>query len=75
MAKGSRNRASSSTSGGCRWGTTRLGRPAGPVTALYDGQVYRGNPRDIPLTAHAQIQLEIGTPLVAPVSITWPAGL
>jgi hypothetical protein len=31
------------------------------VVALYDGKVYRGNPRDIPLTAHAQIQLDIGT--------------
>jgi hypothetical protein len=31
--------------------------------------------RNIPLTAHAQIQLEVGTPLVAPVSITWPSGL
>jgi hypothetical protein len=37
--------------------------------------VYQGNPRNIPLTAHAQIQLEVGTPLVAPVSITWPSGL
>jgi hypothetical protein len=37
--------------------------------------VYRGNPRSIPLTAHAQIQLEVGGPLVAPVSITWPGGL
>ena len=29
----------------------------------------------IPLTAHAQIQLEVGTPLVAPEKITFPAGL
>ena len=31
----------------------------GPVTALYNGQVFRGNPRDIPLTKHAQIPLEM----------------
>jgi hypothetical protein len=37
--------------------------------------VYRGNPRDIPLNKHAQIQLEVGTPLVAPESISWPSGL
>jgi hypothetical protein len=37
--------------------------------------VFRGNPRDIPLTRHAQIQLEIGRPLVAPVAISFPAGL
>jgi hypothetical protein len=45
------------------------------VVALDNGQVYRGNPRDIPLTAHAQIQLEVGTPPVAPETITFPAGL
>lgn len=45
------------------------------VTALYNGKVYQGNPRDIPLNARAQIQLEIGTPLIAPESITWPSGL
>jgi hypothetical protein len=37
--------------------------------------VYRGNPRDIPLNAHAQIQLEVGAPLVSPESITFPNGL
>jgi len=56
-------------------GPAQVGPVRGHLTAIYDGQVYRGNPRGIPLTAHAQIQLEIGTPLVAPVSITWPVGL
>ncbi|HTS99185.1 MAG TPA: hypothetical protein VMI33_21470 [Streptosporangiaceae bacterium] len=56
-------------------GDDQVGPARGPVTALYNGQAYRGSPRDIPLTAHAQIQLEVGTPLVAPESITWPAGL
>jgi hypothetical protein len=45
------------------------------VTALYDGKVYQGNPRDIPLNAHAQIQLEVGKPLIAPQHITFPSGL
>jgi hypothetical protein len=45
------------------------------VVALYNGQVFQGNPRDIPLTAHGQIQLEVGTPLVAPEKITFPNGL
>jgi hypothetical protein len=45
------------------------------VTALYNDQVFRGNPRDIPLTKHAQIQLDVGRPLVAPVVIRFPAGL
>jgi hypothetical protein len=45
------------------------------VVALYNGRVYQGNPRNIPLTAHAQIQLEVGTPLVGPEQITFPSGL
>jgi hypothetical protein len=45
------------------------------LTALLNGRVYRANPRDIPLTAHAQIQLEVGRPLVVPVAMTFPAGL
>ena len=45
------------------------------MVAIYNGQVFKGSPRDIPLTAHAQIQLEVGTPLVAPEKITFPAGL
>ena len=61
------------------WGqklsSTKVGPVGGPVTALYNGQVFRGNPRDIPLTKHAQIQLEVGRPLVAPVAISFSAGL
>ena len=56
-------------------GPDQAGQAKGHVTALYNGKVYQGNPRDIPLNAHAQIQLEVGTPLVAPESITWPSGL
>jgi hypothetical protein len=56
-------------------GTDRVGPAAGHVVALYNGQVYQGDPRDIPLNAHAQIQLEVGTPLIAPEQITFPSGL
>jgi hypothetical protein len=56
-------------------GPDQAGPAKGHVTALYNGKVYRGNPRDIPLNKHAQIQLEVGTPLVAPESISWPSGL
>jgi hypothetical protein len=45
------------------------------VTAFYNGQPVEGNPRQIPLTAHAQIRLDVGRPLVAPVSIAFPQGL
>jgi hypothetical protein len=34
-----------------------------------------GQPRDIPLNAHAQIQLEVSTPLIAPETITWRSSL
>ena len=48
-----------------------VGPASGHVTVLVNGKVFRGNPRDVPLTKHAQIQLEVGTPLVAPESISW----
>jgi len=56
-------------------GPAQVGPATGRVVALYNGEVYRGNPRDIPLTAHAQIQLDVGTPLIAPQPVTFPAGL
>ena len=56
-------------------GPGQVGPAKGHVTAIYNGKLYQGNPRDIPLTAHAQIQLEVGAPLVAPESIRWPSGL
>jgi len=56
-------------------GRDRVGPARGLVTVLFDGRVFTGNPRQIPLLAHAQIQLEVGKPLVAPERITFPASL
>jgi hypothetical protein len=56
-------------------GPGQVGPARGHVTAIYNGRAYQGNPRDIPLNAHAQIQLEVGKPLIGPTSITWPGGL
>ena len=56
-------------------GPDQVGPDTGKVTAFYDGKHYEANPRDIPLHAHAQIQLDVGTPLVAPEHITFPSGL
>ena len=53
----------------------QVGPVNGHVVAIYNGQVYTGNPRNIPLTAHAQIQLQVGTPLVAPEQVTNWGGL
>ena len=55
--------------------TPDRGPAKGKVTALVDRKVWLGDPRDIPLKAHAQIQLEVGTPLVAPVRISNWSGL
>ena len=61
------------------WGQSlspeQVGPARGPVTALFNGRVYEGSPRQIPLLAHAQIQLEVGKPLIAPERITFPEGL
>jgi hypothetical protein len=56
-------------------GSGQVGPASGHVTAIYNGRVYRGDPASIPLTAHAQIQLEIGKPLLGPTSIRFPKGL
>jgi hypothetical protein len=53
----------------------QMGPAAGEVTAFYNGQHWTGDPREIPLNAHAQIQLDVGTPLIAPESIGFPHGL
>jgi hypothetical protein len=56
-------------------GPERVGPTTGHVTAFFNGRHYLGNPRDIPLLARAQIQLDVGRPLVAPESIQFPPGL
>jgi hypothetical protein len=58
------------------WGqplsSSRVGPARGPVTAIVDRRVWTGDPRRIPLHAHAQVQLEVGRPLVAPQTIDFP---
>jgi hypothetical protein len=56
-------------------GPGRVGASYGRVTAFFNGRPFEGNPRRIPLLAHAQIQLDVGRPLVAPESIHFPNGL
>jgi hypothetical protein len=55
------------------WGqplnANQVGPARGHVTALFNGEVWTGDPRQIPLLKHAQIQLEVGKPLIAPVTI------
>jgi len=56
-------------------GPRRVGGAYGRVTAFFNGRPFEGNPRRIPLLAHAQVQLDVGRPLVAPESIRFPNGL
>ncbi len=56
-------------------GPDQVGPANGPVVAIYNGRRYEASPRDIPLNAHAQIQLEVGKPLIAPVTIKFANGL
>jgi hypothetical protein len=52
-------------------GPNQVGPIHGKVTAFYDGALYTANPRDIPLGRYKQIQLDVGTPLVAPEKISF----
>jgi hypothetical protein len=52
-------------------GPDRVGPVKGKVTAFYNGKRYTADPRDIPLGNHTQIQLDVGTPLIAPQKISF----
>ena len=53
-------------------GKDEVGPAKGDVTAIVNGKVWTGDPSDIELAAHTQIQLMVGTPLVAPQTIRFP---
>src|SRR5262245_4189416 len=53
-------------------GKDEVGPEKGEVTAIVNGKVWTGDPADISLDAHAQIQLQVGEPLVAPQTIEFP---
>jgi hypothetical protein len=52
-------------------GPDQVGQARGKVTVIVNGQVFKGNPRDVPLGSHENLQVEVGTPLVAPETINW----
>lgn len=60
------------------WGQTlspqQVGSAKGTVVAYVNGQQYSGNPRDIQLTNHAVIQLDVGQP-TPPQPYTFPSDL
>jgi hypothetical protein len=61
------------------WGqklsASQVGPAKGKVTTFYDGKVWTGSPGAIPLTSETQIQLDVGSPVVAPEHIVFPPGL
>ncbi len=52
-------------------GPSQVGSAHGKVTVIVNGQVFKGDPRDVPLGSHENLQVEVGTPLVAPGTINW----
>ena len=61
------------------WGiplsASQVGPAKGKVTAFYNGKAWTKDPASIPLTNEAQIQLDVGSPVVAPEHIVFPKGL
>ena len=52
----------------------QVGPFKGPVTAYLNGAPYSGDLTSIPLRAHQQIVLEVGTPVVPPPNYNFPLG-
>lgn len=53
----------------------RVGPATGPVTAFVDGRRWTQPLQLIPLASHEAIQLDVGTPLVAPRPVSFPSSL
>jgi hypothetical protein len=56
------------------WGqplsSTQVGPAKGKLTVFFNGKLYKGNPANLPLGHHYEIQIDVGTPIVAPVHLT-----
>jgi hypothetical protein len=51
--------------------SSQVASSKGTVTAYVNGKRFTGDPGSITLSAHAMIQLDVGTPAVAPVAVNW----
>jgi hypothetical protein len=49
----------------------QVGPAKGKVTVIVNGKVFTGNPRNVPLGSRENLQVEVGTPLIAPAAINW----
>jgi hypothetical protein len=52
-------------------GPDQAGPARGKVTVIVNGRVFTGNPRNAPLGSRENLQVDVGTPLVAPETIDW----
>ncbi|WAX59158.1 hypothetical protein M6B22_10450 [Jatrophihabitans cynanchi] len=52
-------------------GPHQVGPATGNVTTYVNGKRYTGDPASITLTSHEDIQLDLGTPTVAPRRVDW----
>jgi hypothetical protein len=50
---------------------SQVGPARGAVTAYVDGKTFTGDPATIPLEEHEVVQLDVGTPAVAPQPVDW----
>jgi hypothetical protein len=57
------------------WGqplsANQVGPAKGKLTTYVGGRVYRGNPRNIRLGSHVDIQIDVGRPAVSPRTVNW----
>ena len=57
------------------WGqtlsATQVGPAQGKVTVFVNGKHFTGNPRNVALGSREDVQLDVGTPLIAPETINW----
>jgi hypothetical protein len=60
---------------GAKLSRTGVGEAKGNVTAFYNGKVWKGDLGSIPLSPDAQIQLDVGSPIVQPAHIAFPKTL
>jgi hypothetical protein len=51
--------------------STQVGPDKGPVVAFVNGKVFPGDPRNIPLLNHEVVQLDVGTPVVKFIPMTF----
>lgn len=51
--------------------STQVGPANGAMTVYVNGTRYAGDPSTITLTSHEDIQLDVGTPVVAPKKVDW----